>query len=99
MMSHEFGQIEVDQGVAVQHDEWLAAEEGLRLFQPAACSKNHRLVRIANVKTESRPVTQLPLDQMPEVMEIDDHFLDAMLLQQQKIPHDKRASGHRQERL
>ena len=73
----ELRERQLEEAVAVRDDERLAAEQRLGLLDAAAGVEDRRFARVADREPPPRAVTDVLLDEMPEVVQVDHHLLDA----------------------
>ena len=92
-------QRQLEQAVAVRDHEGLALEQRLGLLDAAAGVEDPRLPRVSHAHAEARPVADLLLDQLTEVVQVDHHLLDAAGAQELEDVAEERRARHGHQRL
>ncbi len=100
MRGDQGGQIHVDQGVAVQHDERPSLEPGARPLDPASRAQEPRtLLRVVDPEAEGGPVAHARPDLIVQMVQIERDLADPGVAQEEERVVQEDAVQERQKGL
>lgn len=86
--------VDFHEGVAVQHEDRLAVEAALDLFERPTGAQQHPLVRVGDAHAVFRSIAERLLDHRGEIVQVDDDVANSVTPQEQQIPDNERRAPH-----